>query len=729
MASRRLTELPVMLTFLGVAVTGLLSATSPSIKAQEASEAKQPGQFFHVALPITDAVIDGLRSTALSYLSRVSARQGEPTLIFEFPSKDGSEGRSDVWAASRLADFLATELRGARQTIAYVPGSLKGFAVLAALACDEIAMGEDAELGPIPIEGDEVNAIARTTVRELLVNRKGRNADLLLGMLDPSLDLREVMTADRRTHFVLASNLEEFRRANQVIQEGPAWEGGKRGVLTADRARSLQVANVLASSRATVIQAYNLEADAASPSAAGPIVPLLIQIDGPLDRVKEHYFKRRIGQAVRDQKVNLIIFRLNSQGGQLDAAKEVAEQVVSLHPLGVRTVAFVDDRALGLSALVALACDEIVMRNAARFGDVTATVTGSGEPEPLDERTLKLLAHDAEDLARKKLHPEAVARAMVDATVAIVAANDAKSGALVHVSADEAAAAPERYRVQETVKPAGEVLTLDSDSALQFGMAHESAETLERWLETQGIKNLRSDQPSWVDSLVTTLNSGWMSGLLLFIGLFMLILELKLPGVGLPAIISALAFLLFFWSHSLGGTADRLEILLFLAGMVAIALELFVFPGFGIFGVSGILMVLTSIVMASHTFIWPTQEYEYREMGGTLGRITITIVAVVAGAILLGRYFPHLPIFRRMILAPQDATLASGLEKPDLDPNGPMTYLLGERGRTTTVCRPSGKARIGDQLVDVVADGFFIEANAPVEVTEVRGSYVLVKRV
>src|SRR6185312_1407009 len=164
---------------------------------------------------------------------------------------------------------------------------------------------------------------------------------------------------------------------------------------------------------------------------------------------------------------------------------------------------------------------------------------------------------------------------------------------------------------------------------------------------------LRMDAPTWVDSLVSLLNTSWMSWLLLFIGMFMLILELKLPGVGLPAIISALAFLLFFWGHYLGGTADQLEILLFLVGLVCLALELFVFPGFGVFGMSGILLILVSVVMASHTFVWPTQEYEYRQMGRTLFQVTIAILAVAGGAVVLGRYFPSLPLFNRMVLKPE----------------------------------------------------------------------------
>ena len=139
---------------------------------------------------------------------------------------------------------------------------------------------------------------------------------------------------------------------------------------------------------------------------------------------------------------------------------------------------------------------------------------------------------------------------------------------------------------------------------------------------------------------MTLLTDPFVSWLLLFVGLFMLVLELKLPGIGLPAITSALAFLLFFWSHYLSGTADQLEIILFLIGLVCLALELFVFPGFGVFGMSGILLMLCSIVMASHTFVWPTHDYEYRELGYTLLQVTGMLIAVGVGAAVAGALLP-----------------------------------------------------------------------------------------
>ncbi|MGZ3414289.1 MAG: NfeD family protein, partial [Isosphaeraceae bacterium] len=274
--------------------------------------------------------------------------------------------------------------------------------------------------------------------------------------------------------------------------------------------------------------------------------------------------------------------------------------------------------------------------------------------------------------------------------------------------------------------------TGDEAAAFGLGQVVGGEEDLKGLYGLRG-KLIRVDGPGWVDSLVTVLTDPYVSWLLLFVGLFMLVIELKLPGIGLPAITSALAFLLFFWSHYLSGTADQLEIILFLVGMVCLALELFVFPGFGIFGMSGILLMLCSIVMASHTFVWPTQEYEYREMGYTLIQLTLALVAVAAGAVVLARYLPSLPFLSRLVLKPEPWTVVeyadpSGpLAKPSLEGYDSLAFLVGETGRTTSPLRPTGKARFGNLLIDVTADGFYVETDSLVEVVDVQGTRVIVK--
>src|SRR5262249_11749808 len=143
------------------------------------------------------------------------------------------------------------------------------------------------------------------------------------------------------------------------------------------------------------------------------------------------------------EKVNLIFFKLNSPGGQPEAADAVADLIANLK--GIKTVAFVDDNAVGVAALIALACDEIVFREGGRMGDVRPV-------DGLDDRLIRGLAQRAEDLAKLKSHPPAVARAMVDPEAVVVEAKDTKTGAVVLVTQSQARAEPGRYLEQGVVK-------------------------------------------------------------------------------------------------------------------------------------------------------------------------------------------------------------------------------------------------------------------------------------
>ena len=601
------------------------------------------GQFFSVVEPITDEVIEEIKIASGRFLDQASTKGIEPILVFEFRPGDLRPGGTSSGNAADLADFLALKLRAAKRTVAYVPESLSGYAVMAALACDDLVLGEDVSLGPITPEGEPVSETARGTL-ENIARRKGRDEGLLLGMLEPDSELREVKTADGQTRFVFAEGLGEFKKDHQVLSDSPAWEGGRRGIVRAARGRDLGLVKLIAGDRKKLAETYGMSSAADDPTLAGPFCAVLVKVDGAIDRVKESYLKRRISQAVNNERVNLIVFHFNTEGGETDPTDQVARMIAGLSRQGVKTVGFVDDRVLGLSSLVLLACDEIVVRSGSKIGGEVQIVDGQGDIGGVDGAFEIALSRSAVDLAHEKFHPEGVAQALLDRRVELVQAMDNQSGASVYLTREAADAEPLRFNVLKTVKPAGESLTLDAEAAQNLGLSRRTATSLEQWLGSQGLKNIRVDGPTWVDSLVTTLNEPWMSGLLLFVGIFMLILELKLPGVGLPAICSALAFLLYFWGHYLGGTADRLEIMLFLVGLICLALELFVFPGFGVFGLSGILLVLSSVVMASHTFVWPTQDYQYRQMGRTLTSVLVTIVGVVAGVVVLGRYFPSLPV-------------------------------------------------------------------------------------
>lgn len=689
-----------------------------------------PGHFLRVAEPITSETVAEVGSAARQFIDRHTARGVRPVLVFEFQPGDVAPGSSNFGSSYDLARLISSGLEGGT-TVAYVPQPLRGYAVLAALACDDLVMGPEASLGPITPEGHPVDRALRDPV-QVLADRKGRDPTLLLGMLDREADLRAVRTADKQLHYVMADRLPEFKTRHQLLDDQPAWEAGRRGVLTAATARAQGFAKLLPESPAEIARAYNIpgESSTGDPTLGQVVRPVWIQIQGPIDTVKKSYLGRRIEQA-RQERVNLVFFQFNSQGGLKTAADGVADMIAGIKDM--KTVAFIDDRALGVSALAALACNDIVFRKGAQMGDVHQLITGrNGEVQELDERDVQSLAVRAGNLAEQRGHPVAIARAMVDPAAVVVEARDAHTGGPCFVLQSQIKADPGRFLEPEVRKEAGHVLTVSGDEAATFGLGQvvNGVEELKGLYGLRG-KSIRIDGPSWVDTLVTVLTDPFVSWLLLFVGLFMLVLELKLPGIGLPAIASALAFLLFFWSHYLSGTADQLEIILFLVGMVCLALELFVFPGFGVFGMSGVLLILTSIVMASHTFVWPTQEYEYREMGYTLLQVTLAMVAVGGGAVVLARYFPSLPLFNRLVLKPEPWTGTGDDDptvKPSLEGYHSLAFLVGETGRTTTVLRPTGKARFGGLLVDVSSDGYYIEPDSLVEVIDVQGGKVIVRR-
>lgn len=701
--------------------------------APAAKDEPTPGQFFTVTEPITHEQIVQIRARTRHLVDKASrgAQGKSPILVFQFLPGDAAPGTSEFGASYDLANYIARDLGGARLTVAYAPKPLSGFAVLPVLACTEIIMGSQASLGPITPEGQSYDPALRDPVRFLAV-RKARDPDLILGMLDRDADLRLVRTADEGSRYVLAEKMADFLRSHQVVDERPAWEGSGRGVLTADRARDEGFCKRVAETPAEVAAIYRIAGQSTvdDPTLGELLRPVWIQIEGPIEPAMVSYLGRRIDQA-RREKANLVFFEIDSPGGLIEPADSIADLIAGVQDM--KTVAYINERALGVAALIPLACRDILFAENGRLGQVDQLVTGRGAVEDLSEGQVDALAEKAAFLASRKGHPPAIARAMVDPDVELVDALDRDSGG-VRILPREVAEA-DRARFQDVVareRGAEGPLTVTAADADAFGIGQEvrGVEELKALYGLQGVP-IRVEGPGWVDSLVTTLTDPYVSWILLFVGLFMMVLELKLPGIGLPAIISALAFMLFFWSHYLSGTADQLEIILFLLGLISLAVELFVLPGFGVFGMAGIVLMLVSIVMASHTFTWPTQEYEYREMGVTLIQLTGALLGVTAGAVVLARYLPGIPIFNKLILEPEPWGGTEAVDpaaKPSMEGYESLTFLIGESGRTTSPLRPTGKARFGNLLIDVTADNFYIEPDSLVEVVDVQGTRVIVKK-
>jgi membrane-bound ClpP family serine protease len=215
---------------------------------------------------------------------------------------------------------------------------------------------------------------------------------------------------------------------------------------------------------------------------------------------------------------------------------------------------------------------------------------------------------------------------------------------------------------------------------------------------------------------------------LVMIGVTCLILELKMPGVSLPGVIAAICFVLFFWAHSGFNQIGILAMLLFALGLLLVALEVFVLPGFGVPGVSGILLMLGSVGLVAYGH-WPRSNGEWLGFGKTLSPFSLSILGAVCAAYVLAKYLPHVPYANRLFLKPP-ATATDESDGERIDTLRPeLAALLGAIGVAATPLRPAGKVQFGEQFVDVVSESGYVQPGTRVQVVEIEGMRVVVKEV
>jgi membrane-bound ClpP family serine protease len=230
----------------------------------------------------------------------------------------------------------------------------------------------------------------------------------------------------------------------------------------------------------------------------------------------------------------------------------------------------------------------------------------------------------------------------------------------------------------------------------------------------------------WIENFAGFLASPMVSFWLLFGAMFFLSSEMSQPGLGVPGFIGSMLLVLFFWSQFLDGNADWLEIILFVAGVACILVEVFVIPGFGMFGIIGLLMMVVSIVLATQSFIIPRNSEEFNRIPVSLSMVVGASFGCIAALVVFRRFLPHMPIVKRIMLSPPGHE-DDGLNK--LENRESMVqweHLLNQKGQAITRLVPAGKARIGDEVIDVITDGRLMEKGSVLIVTKVQGNRVVV---
>jgi len=413
-------------------------------------------------------------------------------------------------------------------------------------------------------------------------------------------------------------------------------------------------------------------------------------IEGVIDLGLAPFVQRVLDEATQAGAA-AVILEINTFGGRVDAAVQIRDALLNSK---VRTVAFVNKRAISAGALIGLAAENLVMAGGGTIG--AATPVQMGQPgaaaQPVEEKTVSYMRKEFRATAESRKRPPLLAEAMVDADVEIAG-----------------------------VIEKGKLLTLTTEEALKHKLVDFRADTMESALQQLGLggAEIRRASPNWAEHLVRFLTHPVLSSLLMTIGMLGIIVGLRTGDLGVAGGVGIASLGLFFWGHWLVQLAGWEELLLAASGVILLVLEVFVIPGFGIAGVLGMVAILASLIL-SLVGVEDTSDVVLM----AAGRVVFSLLLALVASLVMLRFLPRLPFGRRLIL---EIGLGTGHEygsAPDSD-----LRWLGKKGRASSSLRPAGIAEIEGERVDVVSEGEMIDAGQFVEVTRVDGNRIVVRRV
>ena len=456
-------------------------------------------------------------------------------------------------------------------------------------------------------------------------------------------------------------------------------------------------------------------------SYAGKVVVIPIGMESLVRKTKFEFIQRIIKKAEED-KASAIIFDLNTPGGIAWYTEEI--MLSDLQNLSLPTYSFVNPKAMSAGALIAIATDYIYMHEPSTIG-AAAPVMGNGQdiPEAMLKKVLSDIVSTADNVARLKGHNPAIAKAFIDtkAELTIELPVITSEGSLNYVNAF-------------TPDSENDLLVLNAWEATQVIngkkiFATDIASSLEELVKKAKLKG----EIVTAEPLGFELVGDWIVKLapwLLLFGIAGAYMELKVPGFGLPGFLSLICFGLFFFGHNVAGYMAGYEAIgVFVVGLILVLLELFVFPGILIFGLLGILCIVSSLI---YSMVDPLNlnwdgSVNFSELGVLLGdpvmNVLIALLGALGVALFLMRYMSSMPMIRWMVL--QEAQTHGPALKESSD--GASSSLIGLDGVAATDLKPSGSATINDKRVDVISSGAFISAGSEIIVTKQEGSRVVVE--
>lgn len=417
---------------------------------------------------------------------------------------------------------------------------------------------------------------------------------------------------------------------------------------------------------------------------------LLMEIKSTIDPRMNRYVELAFDEA-DDKEADFIIIEMDTYGGAVNDADDIRTRLLE-YPKPVYV--FINKDAASAGALISIACDSIYMAPGASIGAATVvTQTGEAAPDKYQSYMRSIMRSTAEATGR---NPR-IAEAMVDESIEI-----------------------------DTISEKGQVITFSTSEAIKYGFCEGEVNSISEVLAANNIKDyeLITFKLGSTEKIIAVFLNPFISGILILIIIGGIYFELQTPGVGFPILASFVAALLYFVPYYLNGLAENWEIIAFVIGVALIALEVFVIPGFGIAGISGIALTVGSLVlvMLNNDMF----DFSFVAAEKLFQAIITTLLGLLGGIILMffgGVRLTSSKVFQRIAL--QDK-----FERTQgYTSNFKTQSFIGKKGITYTVLRPSGKVMIEDELYDAYTRGNYIDSGVEVIVVDEGGTSLKVKEV
>ena len=409
-------------------------------------------------------------------------------------------------------------------------------------------------------------------------------------------------------------------------------------------------------------------------------------IEEEIDLGLAPYIRRVVSEAEKNN-ADAIIFKINTFGGRVDAATQIKDAIISTNIL---TIAFINNRAISAGSLIALSCNKIVMVPGSSIG-ATTVVDQTGQKQ--SEKYQSYMRSEMRATAERNGRRTDIAEGMVDERIVI-----------------------------EGLVDSTQLVTLTSEEAYKYGIADTLLSNLDEVLSAFKLKGtaIETLDQNWAEGVVRFLNNSIISSILIMIGFFGLLAEIKSPGWGLPGTAGLIALALFFGSSYILQLASIIEILMFVIGVGLILLEIFVVPGFGITGISGIVLVLVSLFLSlvgSHPFV------DFEMVSKAIIQLALSLFTAFVLVFILAKFLPKTSTFQRFVL--------SESEKNDkgFSSHSNVKELIGSEGVALTTLRPSGTAEINGNRIDVVTESSYVEKGKRIKVIAAEGMRIVVKEI